>query len=235
MDSLIERLIITPLEGLAEKVLLFLPNLFTGIVFLVIGIISAWLVKSICMRAFHLLRLDGFSRTSGITGMLTRAGVQESLSAILAKSAGGIVFFAFVFLSLSSLNMPAIERLFERFFLYLPNVFVALLIVILGYLSGNFLGRAALIASVNAGMTGAGMIGRMVRWAVSLFSIVIALEQLGIGKQTVLVTFAILFGGIVLALAIAFGYGGRDLAQSYLQRKLSGREDAGEDSDIEHI
>jgi len=89
---------------------------------------------------------------------------------------------------------------------------------------GNFFGRAALIASVNAGIKISGLIGRFVKFTVFILSGTMALEQLGIARGTIIISFAIIFGGIVLALAIAFGLGGRDIAKEYLEKKVKGEE-----------
>jgi hypothetical protein len=120
--------------------------------------------------------------------------------------------------------VPAIERLLERLFLYLPNLFVAIIILLIGYLLSNFFGRAALIASVNAGLKASRLIGRFVKLTIFLLAATMALEQLGIGKETIIITFAIVFGGIVLALSIAFGLGGRHMAKEYLEKKVKGEE-----------
>ena len=143
-----------------------------------------------------------------------------------------LTLFTFIFLSLSALKIPSVEQLLEKFFLYLPNVFVAVLIIFFGYLLSNFLGRTALIASVNAGFKISGLLGKTVKLAVFLLAVTMALEQLGIGKETIVIAFAIIFGGIVLALSIAFGLGGRDIAKEYLEKKLRGEEKG---DDISHL
>jgi hypothetical protein len=130
------------------------------------------------------------------------------------------------------LNIPAIEGILERFILYLPNIFVAVLILFLGYFLGNFVGRASLIAAVNAGFKLSGLIGKFVKLTIFLLTTTMALEQLGIGKETIVIAFAILFGGVILALAIAFGLGGRDIAKEYLEKKLKGEE---KKDDISHL
>jgi len=128
--------------------------------------------------------------------------------------------------------VPAIGQILERFLLYLPNVFVAAVILFSGYFLSNFLGRATLIASVNAGFKASGLIGKFVRLTVFLLAITMALEQLGIARGTIIISFAIIFGGAVLALAIAFGLGGRDIAKEYLEKKIKGEEKKDE---IEHL
>ena len=131
---------------------------------------------------------------------------------------------SFFILSLRSLNVPVIERILERFILYLPNVFVATVILFFGYMLSNFLGRTALITAVNAGLKLSGLIGRFVKLTIFLLAVTMALEQLGIGRETIIISFAIIFGGIVLALATAFGLGGRDIAKEYLEKKIKGDE-----------
>lgn len=135
-------------------------------------------------------------------------------------------------MAVRALQMPTIERLFERFLLYLPHVFVAAMILLFGYILSNFFGRAALIASVNAGIKVSGLIGKFVKFTVFMLDATMALEQLGIGRETVIIAFAIVFGGIVFALAIAFGLGGKDMAKDYMEKRLFKEE---EKDDIEHL
>jgi hypothetical protein len=77
-----------------------------------------------------------------------------------------------------------------------------------------------------------GMIGELVRLTVFLLSITMSLEQLGIGSETIIIAFAIIFGGAVMALSIAFGLGGRDIAKEYLEKKLRGEE---KEDEISHL
>jgi small-conductance mechanosensitive channel len=173
------------------------------------------------------------SERSGINQIISRSGIKSSLSTLIAKFAGWVIIFAFAIIALDNLRLPAIERLFESFFLYLPNVFIAIIIIIFGLLLGNFFGRAALIASVNAGLKMSGLVGKVVKFSIFVFALSIALEQLGIGKETVVIAFAIVFGGIIFALALAFGLGGRDIAREFLEKKLRGEEE--KKDEISHL
>jgi len=145
-----------------------------------------------------------------------------------------LVTVLFSVLSLSVMRIPVIDRLLERFLLYLPNIFVALIIMAIGYLFGNFLGRAVLIASVNAGFKFSALLGKAVRTVVMLFSFAMALEQLGIGRSTVIAAFTIVFGGAVLALALAFGLGGQDLARRLLEKRFK-KDGDGERDELKHL
>lgn len=230
--NFLEKFINEPFQHVTERLLAFLPHLLMAAVILLLGFVAGWLVKVILKRVLSLLKLDTYAERSGLSGLLTKGGLKEPLSMLLARIIGGVVVFAFLLIALSNLNLTILDHLIERVFDYLPNVMVAVIIVFLGYTLGNFFGRAALIASVNAGVQFSRLVGRFIRYLIMMLGILIALEQLGIGKETVLLTFAILFSGIVLAMALAFGLGGRDLAREYLEKRF--RERSAED-DIQHL
>ncbi len=232
MGGFLSRVIIEPLDRSLERVIQFLPSLLTSILILVIGIVIGVLLRVVFLRLFKAINLDRLSEKLGMAEMLHKGGISDTLSTLLSKIIGWLTILVFIIISLSSLDVPAVKRLLEGLFLYLPNVFVAVLILFLGYLLSNFFGRAALIASVNAGIRVSGLIGRVVKFTVFVLSGTMALEQLGIGKETVIIAFAIIFGGIVLAFAISFGLGGRDIAKDYLEKKLLKGE---ERDDIEHL
>ncbi|PJA83703.1 MAG: hypothetical protein CO147_00710 [Nitrospirae bacterium CG_4_9_14_3_um_filter_44_28] len=217
-------MIIEPFERFFEKVLQFLPDFFSAILIFAFGIVLGFILRAISLRLFRTIKLDKFSERLGVIELLRKGGIKDSVSVLLAKVIGWITIVIFAVISMRELEIPTVERLFESFLLYLPNVFVAALILLFGYLLGNFFGRAALIASVNAGIKISGLIGRFVKFTVFILSGTMALEQLGIARGTIIISFAIIFGGIVLALAIAFGLGGRDIAKEYLEKKVKGEE-----------
>ena len=224
MNNFLQRVIIEPSERFFEKALQFLPDFFSAILIFTLGIVLGFILRAISLRLFRTIKLDKFSERLGVIELLRKGGIKDSVSVLLAKVIGWITIVIFAVISMRELEIPTVERLFESFLLYLPNVFVAALILLFGYLLGNFFGRAALIASVNAGIKISGLIGRFVKFTVFILSGTMALEQLGIARGTIIISFAIIFGGIVLALAIAFGLGGRDIAKEYLEKKVKGEE-----------
>jgi hypothetical protein len=224
MNGFLERVIIQPFDRFVERLLAFLPDIMTSILIFVAGIVLGIILKAVFLRFFQAIKIDKFSERSGAVEMMKKGGVKEPVSVILARLLGWVTVISFLILSLRTLNIPAIEQILERFILYLPNVFVAAVIIFLGYFLGNFLGRASLIASVNAGFRMAGMIARFVKLTILLLSMTMALEQLGIGRETIIIAFAVIFGGIVFALSLAFGLGGRDIAKEFLEKKIRGEE-----------
>jgi len=227
-----ERIVIEPFERLFEKILQFLPNFLTSVLILAVGIVAAGVVKALFIRIFHAFKIDKHLERIGLNAALSKGGIKEPVSILFSKAIGWITLFVFIIMSLSALDVLSVEQLLERLFLYLPNVFVAVLILFFGYMLSNFLGRAALIASVNAGIKVSGAIAKLVRITVFLLSVTMSLEQLGIGSGTIIIAFAIVFGGAVLSLSIAFGLGGRDIAKEYMEKKLRGEE---KEDEISHL
>ena len=231
--NIIERIMVEPLERFYEKLLIFLPNLLTSLILLVFGFLLGVFVKWVFNRIFKAVNLDGLSQKLGMRDALSRSGFKEPLSLIVSRILKWLTIITFIIVAMQNLSIPTVEHLVERMFLYLPNIFIAALILILGYILGNFFGRAAIIASVNAGMASAGLIGKAVKFTVFLLSCTMALEQLGIGKDTIVIAFAIVFGGIVFSFSIAFGLGGKDIAGDFLRKKM--REPKGENDEIDHL
>jgi len=232
MESIVDTLILQPIRGFLVELLNFLPRLLSSLVLVLCGLLAAWLLKTVCIWSIRSLQGDALAEKLGLTQALRKLGMKDPLSRLTGRVVYWLVLISFLIIALNALSVPTVEDLLSRFFLYLPNVIVAVLILTLGYIVGNFLGRASLIALVNADVSMASFLGRFVRITVYIIAATMALELLGIGKDTVLVAFAIVFGGIVLALSIAFGIGGHKAAGDYIERKL--REEREKD-DIEHI
>ena len=119
-------------------------------------------------------------------------------------------------IGVSILQVPGLQVQISRLFRFLPEIFVAMVILFLGLVLANFLSRAALLASVNAGLRAARILSWSIRFVIWILAITMALEELGLARQTVIAAFSIVFGASMLGLAIAFGLGGKDLARQML-------------------
>lgn len=232
MENFLDSVFTVPFKNFLAKLSDFLPSLFTCLVLIIAGLLIAWLIKTVLVRVLRLLKVDALSERAGIAQVLSKGGIKDPLSGLTGRLFYWIVLISFIIMGLDALRVPAVNELMKSFFLYLPNVIVSAVVIVFGYIISNFLGRAALIASVNAGMRVSGLIGKLVQYAVFFLSVVMALELLGIGKETVLVAFAIMFGGVVLALAIAFGLGGKEMAKDYIEGKM---KEKGQRDEIEHV
>ena len=234
MKSFIDKVVVDPLREVVQKLVAFLPNLLTGIVVFAIGLVLAWLVKALVIKIIKLVKLDAAFARSGLTEALQKMAVRDTPAKLVGRMFYWLVAFIFFILALKVMKVPVIDQLLEKLLLYLPNIFVALIILTIGWLLGNFLGRAALIASVNAGVKLSSQLSKGVKGLIMVFALVMAFEQLGIGRNTMVAAFTIAFGGIVLALALAFGLGGKDQARSFLEKRFKKNGSAGPD-DLKHL
>jgi len=233
MKDIFEHILTEPLKDFIQRLLVFMPNLLTCLIIFVFGFIAAWIVKYVVSKIANVLRVDRFCAKVGITETFGKVGIKEPPARLLSRIFYWLVVIIFVIIALYTLRVPAIEKLLEKFFLYLPDLFVAALLIIIGYILGNFLGRATLIASVNAGVRFSRLLSKGVKTIVVLLASVMALEQLGIGRGTVIVAFTILFGGFVFALSLSFGLAGKNIARQYLEGKIKGGSE--EKDDLTHI
>jgi CDP-diglyceride synthetase len=231
MDSIF----IEPFKKFVERITAFLPALLTGLAIIALGLIIAWLLRIAVTRILLFLNIDKLSDRLGVMQLLQKSGYRDPLSRLIGKLVYWIVLLSFMMIGLDALRMPAVENMLTELLLYLPNIVLACIIIVAGYLLGNFFGRAALIASVNAGLSISGLVGKFVKFTVFIMAATMALELLGIGEATVLIAFAIVLGGVVLALAIAFGLGGKDVANDYIEKMFKEKKEEDDKDDIKHL
>lgn len=222
-----------PLKDFLQRLFAFLPNLLSSLIIFILGLFLGWILKKIIVKIAKLFKTDHFCTTLGVTEACEKIGIKGLPSQLIGRIFYWLVVIIFTIIALYALKVPAIENVLEKFVLYLPNIFIAVLLIIVGYLLGNFLGRTILIAAVNAGMRFASLLARGVKILIFVFAFAMALEQLGIGRNIVVVAFTILFSGIVFALALAFGLGGKDIARDYLEKRFKEKEE--EKDDIQHL
>jgi small-conductance mechanosensitive channel len=218
------------------KVLTFLPNLLAMVTILIVGFLIAWAVKGLLLRFLKAIQFDRVSRQWGLSDVLSKGGVTYSPANLLSRFFYWVIVLVTLILGINALEVSATQNLITQFFNYLPHLFAAIIILVIGYLIAIFLGQAALIAAVNAQVESAKLLSGAVRWFIIILALTMALYQLGIAEKVIIAAFSIIFGGVVLALAVAFGWGGRELAKDFLERVYKGREKEGEGQDhISHI
>jgi hypothetical protein len=210
------------------KVITFLPNLLAMITILIIGFVIAWIVKKILLSFLGAIQFDKVSERWGLTHLIAQGGVTYSSANLLSRFFYWIIVLVTLILGINALEVAATQHFISQFFNYLPHLFAALIILVIGYLIAIFVGQATLIAAVNAQMESAKLIAHSVRWFVIILSWTMALYHLGIAEKVIVAAFSITFGGIILALAIAFGWGGRELARDFLERHYQKKEGKGE-------
>lgn len=236
MGDLLVRSLETTFTSLIEMVTQFLPRLLAMVIIVVIGGIVAWILKVIVRRILVFFRFDQISETAGFTQMLAKAAM-PSPADLVSSLVFWVVWISFMLFGLNALEITPLQEEISRFFFFLPQIFVALLILFVGVLIGNFLGRATLLAAVNVNAPSPRLLSSVVRFLIIAIAVTMALERIGLGRGVVVIAFTIAFGAVMLGLALAFGLGGRDAARRLLEKKFleSGKKSDEEEDDISHL
>jgi len=206
------------LAGFRQELSAFGPRLLAMAVILIVGFVVAGLLRFVLRIALRRLGFDRFAERAGLAHALGKVGFAGHASGALAAGTAFLVLAFFVLLALGSLDLQLARDLVSQAFSYLPQVMVAGALLTLGAVFAGFVRRGVLIAAVNAGLPSARLLAGFAQSALLILFGAMALEHLGVGWQIILVSFTILFGGVVFALALAFGLAGRELARELLER-----------------
>lgn len=196
-------------QGLAE-IGAFFPRLAAALGILMVGFILAKMVERGTDILLHRIGFDGWMREGGVTEALERAGTTLDPSTVLAKLVFWTVMLLVIILGANALGLSAVSVLFSELLAYIPNVIAAVIVLVLGILLGEFV-KDLVLASAG-GLSGGLTLARAAKAAVILLAVFMALEQLDIAQDIVLVFFIAVVGAAALATGIAFGLGGRDVA-----------------------
>jgi len=207
------------LQDLARGFAHYLPRLIVMLIVAFVGWVIAYLLKVLVRSILRLTRFSKLSENSGATQLLNQAALPSSTE-LLSRFVFWVAWVGFILLGVSVLGIVGLQDYISRFFLFLPRLFVALLILFFGLLAANFVSRAVLLAGVNANIRSSRLLSISIRFIISIFALSMVFEVLGVAEQTVLIAFGTAFGAVMLGLAIAFGIGGKDLAREFLERRL---------------
>ena len=199
----------TLFREMARRLALVAPRLLALLMLILVGCIVAAIVRRVTVRILRSADFDGRCRRWGLTASLARGGIKQPPTELVGRAIFWTLFLVALLMGIEALEMPATAGLVAVLLRFLPNLIVAALVMVAGWVLANFLAQAALIGAINAQVAGAPLIAGAVRWLVLVFAGGAALTQLGIA-----------FGGTVLALALAFGLGGKELAREILESRL---------------
>jgi hypothetical protein len=208
----------------------YLPRLIVMLILAFVGWVIAYVVKVILRSILQLIKFDKLSENAGASQLLTKAALPTATE-MVSRFVFWVTWLGFILLGVSVLGILGLQEQIARFFLFLPRLFVAMFVLFFGLLAASFFARAALLAAVNANVPSPRIISLAVRSLIIVFVFSIVFEELGLAEETMLVAFGIAFGALMLGLAIAFGFGGRDLARRFLEDKFvrAKREEENED------
>ena len=197
-----------------------LPEILLAVVLLFAGWLLAKIVRRLAIRFLRAIRFDVLAERAGIEDFLLQGGVKYTTVTLLGATLYWMILLGIFVVLLDSLGVPAAGELFARMVNYLPNVLLAVGILVFGSLLARILGGVVYTYLNNVGSSAAEPVGAVARFAVLAFVLFMAAEQLAIQSQVLVSAFQIAFAALCFALALAFGLGGREWAASVMNRYI---------------
>lgn len=190
----------------------FVPKLLAVVVILFFGWLIAKLARSAIKRLLVLTHFDKAAQKSGLEAFINHGNFNVTLSGIISQVVYWLVILLFVITGANALGLSEVAILLQQLASYLPHIIVAILVLIFGTLLARFVNRLVFAWLYSIKFSHALTVSTSAEYGIQILAIFVALEQLGIGMQLIHSLFIIVFGAFFLALALAFGLGGREWA-----------------------
>jgi len=195
-----------------------IPKIIGFALILLIG----WFVASLIQRAVaglaRAVHFNNLARRSGFADFVQRMGIDTDASGFLGQLAKWFIRLIALIVAFDALGLPAVSDVLRQLLLWLPNVVVALVVLVIGGIAANALANVVRASTSEAGFSSPDMIAKVARVTVWAFAIVVAVNQIGIAETLVNTLFTAVVGAAALAFGLAFGLGGREVAADMVRR-----------------
>lgn len=196
----------------------FLPKLALAIGVLIVGWLLAKFARFAITKALRAINFNVLTERAGLDGFLNQGGIETDTTEILGLLIYWLVILAALIIGFNSMGLTYITGLLGQVVLFVPKVIVALLILAFGAYFARFVGNAVVTYCKNISIQDSDMLGKLAQYAIMTFVVLIALDQVNVGGDIVRQSFLIILAGVVFALALAFGLGGKDAAAELIDR-----------------
>src|SRR5581483_1604852 len=198
--------------------------------FLVIFFIGWFIASALAGIAVRLLRsvqFNSMADRSGFSGFVQKMGMHTDASGFVATAAKWFVRLIVLTVAFDALGLPAVSQVLQQILLFIPNLVVALVVLVIGGLVASAFSRIVRGATAEAGFSNPDLLSTIARIAVWTFAIIIAVNQIGIASTLVNTLFMGFVAALALASGLAFGLGGRDTAGEIVHNwYMQGRQSA---------
>jgi hypothetical protein len=216
------------LDESTTRVIAGIANLLPGVlalfVALLVSSVAAWILSAALRRFLKSIGFDERLSAWGLSGMNDWSPAHSPTLLVTRTAAWSVMLVGFL-IGIAAFDATLTSRLVLSLFSYLPNVMAAILLLLFGNVIARFLARGVLIGAVNLNLQHARLLSIGIKWLVLVLTATMALNHLGIGGRILDLAFGILFGGIVLALALAIGLGSKELVSRSLERQTKTPEE----------
>ncbi len=216
MDSI--NVAVEPLRAFLVQIGAYLPRLGVALAIAVAGWLLAKALRFATVKALRALNFHVLSQRAGMDDFLQQGGSRRDTADVFGLIVFWLVLLGALIVAFNGLGLSQVTDVLTRVLLFLPKLLVGLLVVVFGLYFARFVGQSVQAWCQGAEIGDAELIGRVVRYAIVTFVVLIAIDHIDIGSGLVQQTFLILLGGVVLGLALAFGIGGKDRAAAMLER-----------------
>ena len=214
------NLFIESSQQFLNEIAVALPQIVGALLILLIGWILARIIKRLSIKGLKLIRFNYLTEKSGIEKFLEKGGVKVSSIDLIGTLIYWIIMLVVILATLNSLKLTAASTLFNQIMLYIPNIIVAIFILVIGIYFARLVSQILITSLKNMEEKTASMIGLIANYAIIILTVFIILGQLNIAGSIVTNAFTILFGAICLALGLAFGLGGKEWASKVINKYL---------------
>ncbi|MBI4524387.1 MAG: small-conductance mechanosensitive ion channel [Deltaproteobacteria bacterium] len=204
--------IMTSMTGALMLILGAIPKIIGFVIILVIGWFIAGLIARAVTVVLRKINFNDLAQRSGFSGFIERMGVRCDSAGIIGETTRWFVRLLALIVAFDALGLPAVSQVLHQLLLWLPNLVVALVILVIAGLAANAFARLVRGATAQAGFGSAEFIATVARISVWAFGIVVAVNQIGVATALVNTLFMGFVGALALALGLSFGLGGRDTA-----------------------
>ena len=209
--------IMTSLTAALTMFLAAIPRVIGFLVILVIGWLIAGLIGTAVAALLRAVRFNDLAQRSGLAGFVQSMGIRKDTAGVLADIVKWFVRLIVLVVAFDALGLPAVSSVLQQFLLWIPNLVVAVVVLVITGLAANALGDLVRGATAQAGFDNPDLFASITRVAIWGFGIVIAVNQIGVAQTLVNTLFMGLVGALALAIGLAFGLGGRDTAGQIVQ------------------
>ena len=211
-------MLLEPIRVFLRQVGDLLPRLLLAALVLIVGWLIAKAVRFAIVKGLRAVNFHVVTERAGLDGFLHDGGIESDTTEILGVLVYWLVILGALVIGFNTLGLAYVTDLLGRIILFVPKVMVALLILAFGAYFARFIGNAITAYCRNIHIQDADLLGKLAQYAIVTFVVLIALDQVNIGGDIVRQSFLIVLAGLVFALALAFGLGGRDWAAELLER-----------------
>jgi small-conductance mechanosensitive channel len=206
-------------QNLGRAVIYFLPNLVIAILIVILGWALGALVGRIVARIIRSLRLDEGLRRAGVEDVVKRGGISLNTGKFVGKLVEWFIIIVFLVAAFDVLGLTQVTIFLQQVVLnYIPQVIVAVLILLVAGVLGDFMQKLVTTSSRTAEVRTAHLLGNVTKWAIWIFAILVALSQLGIADDFIHTLFTGFVVALSLALGLSFGLGGQDAAARFIEK-----------------